>query len=73
VDGTHLVQFIGTLAAEVVQTGQNNDWFRKHIQADGTDELFLQRPHRGVFVVSAYIQWERHGRVSPLTPHSLEN
>lgn len=70
--GTHLVQFIGTLAAEVVQTGQNHDWFRKHVHADGTDELFLQRPHRGFFVVRAYIQWKRHCRVPLLTPQSLE-
>lgn len=43
----HLEDVVGTLAAEVVLTWQDDHWLGKHLQADGADELLLQALHEG--------------------------
>lgn len=47
---THLVEFVGTLAAQVVLAGQDDHRLVEQLQADGADQLFLQRHQRRLMI-----------------------
>lgn len=67
-----LVELVGTLPAEVVLAGQDHHRFVEELQADGTDQLFLQRCQRRLTVCSptalqaAQVGRQRHGRSTKL-------
>lgn len=57
---THLVELVGTLAAQVVLARQDDHGLGEHLQADGADELPLQGVHGLVPVVGAQLQGQSH-------------
>ena len=59
--GTHLVELVGTLAAEVVLAGQDDHRLGENFKADRADELPLQCVQGLVPVVGAQLQGQRHG------------
>lgn len=55
---THLVELVGTLPAQVMLAGQDDDGLLKQLQADGADQLLLQRRQvrRGLHLLGSVTQ-----------------
>lgn len=55
---THLVELVGTLPAQVVLAGQDDDRLLKELEADGANQLLLQRRQvrRGLHLLGSVTQ-----------------
>jgi len=69
----YLENIVGTFSAEVVLAWQDNHRLCKHLQADGTNQLFLQVIH-GIHFRRALLAGRKTTTKPPqIKPHKLRN